>query len=139
MKEEEQVSGGTEPPVRTVQRAGSEGEVSPSGVRTATTESRICKQPETRQEEDYDDEGDDVCSSGDDVKTEARDENEEQIKEYLNRSDTAVIFPEPVSLFGLKDSLKNEDPDQDSGNRRSDGEQEMRSKVTGSASEYLIC
>lgn len=97
---------------------------------TATTEPQICKETGTPDYED--DEGD--CAA-EDIKTEERaEESEEQIKEYLKRTDTAVIFPEPVSVFGLKDCLKN-DEDQEEKKRG----HEMRSKVAGSASEYLIC
>lgn len=128
----EQVDGGE----ALVQKAGSGAAGSPPGPQTATTDSQICKQADGGPgEQDYED--DDVCSSDaktrDDVEQDEEEENEEQIKEYLNRTDTAVIFPEPVSVFGVKDCL-NKDPEQDK--ERGD---EMRSKVTGSASEYLIC
>ena len=92
---------------------------------TATTEPQICKETGLQDYEDEEDE--------EDIKTEERaEESEEQIKEYLKRTDTAVIFPEPVSVSGLKDCLKNDEEQEKRGH-------EMKSKVAGSASEYLIC
>lgn len=130
-----QGGGGADPAARLeeVRKVRKEGSgASPSGaMTTATTEPQICKETGTPDYED--DEGD--CAAEEDIKTEeGAEESEEQIKEYLKRTDTAVIFPEPVSVFGLKDCLKN-DEDQEEKKRG----HEMKSKVAGSASEYLIC
>lgn len=94
----------------------------PSGaMTTTTTEPQICKETGLQ----------DYAERDDGIKTEDRaEENEEQIKEYLKRTDTAVIFPEPVSVSGLKDCLKN-DEEQEKPEKKDD----MKSKVA-SASEY---
>ena len=70
----------------------------------------------------------------------AREESKERerMKEYLKRSDrTAVIFPESVSVFGLKDCLTN-DQEQDEACRKKRNDLKNSSKVAGSVSEYLI-
>lgn len=65
-------------------------------------------------------------------------ERSERMKEYLKRSDTqAVIFPESVSVFGLKDCLTN-DQEQDEACRKKRNDLKNSSKVAGSVSEYLI-
>ena len=73
-----------------------------------------------------------VCSADEDSKRGVGRAAEECIKEYLKRTDTAVIFPEPVSAFALKDDCLTSDPEQDDKKR---GDQ-AKSKVAGSASEY---
>lgn len=113
---------------------------------TATTEPQICKETGTEDYDDCDDhedgeEDEEDCTTREDIRTmrteeESRQEqeNEEQIIEYLKRSDTAVIFPEPVSVFGSKDCLADDEEQEDKKQNR-----ETKTKVTGSASEYYCC